>query len=367
MTSPPSEGGGTSLLLYVGTRSREPNHIHCLSLDVETGQLSEAAPACPAENPSFIAIHPDRNTLYAVNELGQTRADDRGTVSSFAMDPATGRLAFLNRQPTGGAAPCHLTVAGGRLFVANYWGGSFAAFPIAADGSVGPAIALVQHDGGAVGPDRDPGPHVHWVSPDPTGRHLVVTDLGRDEVLVYRLNQGGEIPLAGTPLARCLLTGAGPRHAVFLDGGRRLAVAAELASTITLLDCHADTGDLGTGTTLSTLPDGWTGDNAVAEIAASSDQRFLYVSNRGHDSIAIFRRDADGSGMRSFGFSATGGARPRHFAIDPTGRALVVANQGSDALTVFRIDSATGGLQPIGAAYSIPAPACVAFLPPARR
>jgi len=326
--------------------------------------VREIAPPVPADDPSFIALHPGGGTLYAVHELGRTRGENWGAVSSFSIDRDTGELAPRNRQPTGGAAPCHVRVtADGRiLFVANYWGGSFSAFPLAPDGGIGACVTVVQHRDGAIGPGRDPGPHVHWTSPDPGGRHLFVADLGRDEILCYRLDPDG-LPIADAPGVHHFPAGTGPRHAVFLAGGRWLAVASELASTITILGCDPNTCDIRQGQSLSTLPEGATGENAVAEIAATPDEKFLYVSNRGHDSIAIFEFDPSAGSIAYLGFCHTDGVWPRHFAIDPSGRVLVVANQRSDALEVFHLDPDSGALRATRSTYAVPAPTCVAIGP----
>jgi 6-phosphogluconolactonase len=357
------KGPDRLLRVYVGTRPAESGHIHCLSLDMESAVLTELAPPHPADHPSFVALHPDGGTLYTVNEFGRRDAEDHGAVSSFTINRKAGGLTFLNHRSSGGAAPCHVKVAaeGRRLFVCNYWGGSLSAFPIAADGSIGPVAVFVQHVGGATGLDRDPGPHAHWASPTPGGRHLFVADLGRDEVLSYRSDAGG-MPIADACDAYRFPAGTGPRHAVFVAGGRRLAVACELASSVALLDCDPETGHLAPGPELSTLPNGWSGNNAVAEICVSPDEKFLYASNRGHDSIAIFKLDISARTMVRTEIRSTVGVRPRHFAIDPSGRVLIVANQGSNALAVFYIDRDSGDLHWTGSTYAVPAPTCVAIL-----
>lgn len=347
---------GKRLCLYVGARAEAQNHIHCLSLDTETGHLSLMAPPCPADNPSFVALHPDGGTLYAANELGQTRDQDCGLVSSFRVDRETGGLAPLNCQASGGAAPCHLTVApeGRRLFVSNYWGESFATFAVAADGSIGPRLALIQ---------RGSGSHIHWTSLDSTGGGLIVTDLGRDAILRYGLDSGG-VPTAEKCVVQPFPPGTGPRHAVPLGGGARFAVASELGSTVTVLHYEPGDGSMRLGPVLSTLPPAWSGENTVAEIARTPDERFLYVSNRGHDSIAVFRHDRSAGALATVGFCPTLGSWPRHFAIDPSGRLLVVANQRSDTVVAFWVDLGTGMLRPTGSDYIVPAPTCIAFVPP---
>ena len=354
-----------SLRVYVGTRSLGADHIHCLSLDRNSGALSEAAVPQAVDKPSFVALHPQGGTLYAVNELGDSRSQCYGAVSSFAIDQAAGGLSFLNQRETGGAAPCQVSIArdGRRLFVANYWGGSVASFALETDGRLGPMIAFVQHEGGARGPGRDPGPHAHWTSAGEDGRYLYVTDLGRDELLVYPMDEAGLFDASTAAVFR-FPDGTGPRHAVFVGGGKLCAVVGELASNVTLFDHDAIYGRLTKPRVLPTLPVGWTGENAAAEIAATPNERFLYISNRGHDSIAIFRIDPEFGRLIPSGFSSACGRTPRHFAIDPAGRLLVVANQGSNNLAVLSIDAATGQLRSTGKSYAVTAPTCVVIAVP---
>jgi 6-phosphogluconolactonase len=349
---------------YVGTRSAGSNHIHCMTLDLASGALSARCPPCPADSPSYIAIHPDQRTLYAVHELGRSRVEKSGAVSAYAMDSESGFLTHLGRVSSGGAAPCQLKFAGeGRhLLVANYWGGSFSVLPIVDGGALTTASATIRHDGGACAPGRDPGPHVHWVSVDPTGGFLLAVDLGRDEILSYPFDPDRGKPVSHSAFVYRFPEGAGPRHAVFLAGGRQLAVITEFAATVTLLDFDPADGSLTNGRTFSALPDDWRNVNTAAEIAVSSDEKFLYASNRGHDSIAIFALDTSAGIVDRLGFQAVRGKNPRHFAIDPTGSMLIVANQGTDELVVFSVDRQTGDLQPTGHSCKIPAPTCVTFL-----
>jgi 6-phosphogluconolactonase len=354
----------SDLRVYVGTRSSGENHIHCLRLDRQTGRLAPAADPHPAENPSFLVIHPNGRFLYAVNEVGRSASDAAGNVTAFAIEEPDGRLVFLNRRRTGGAAPCHVSVDrhGTYLFVANYWGGSFAIFPIEPDGRIGEVSGFVQHAGQAIGQGRDPGPHVHWLLPDPAGKHLVVADMGLDELSAYRFNAelGSTVP---RPPTICRLhAGAGPRHCAFDKRGRHLFVVGELQSTINLLAYQPETGSLSIGQVLSTVPDDFSGENAAAEVALGQGGRFLYVSNRGHDSIVIFSVDPHTRELARIGFVSTGVRWPRHFEIDPIGVLMVVAGQRANALAVFHIDPTTGGLHSSHAPFAVPEPVCVRIL-----
>lgn len=339
--------------VYVGTYTSGQGGsrgIYRLRLDLASGALTPEGEPTEAVDPSFLAFSPDGTRLYAVNETGQSRDDASGAVSAFAVDRGTGALTFLNKQPSGGAAPCHLSLdrEGRHVLVANYWGGTVAVLPIDKHG-LGPRSALVQHDG--------VGPHPHWIHVDATGRHAIVSDLGLDALFVYGFD-AARGSLAPAPAMVPLPPGAGPRHVAFHPDGRHAYVINELSSTLTGFAYDAGAGSLRDLQTVSTLPSGFTGRNSTAEAAVSSDGRFLYGSNRGHDSLAIFA--IDGAGKLSLvGHQPTRGRHPRHFEIDPTGAYLIAANRDSDNLVVFRIDRETGRLEQIGEPVRVPRPVCV--------
>jgi 6-phosphogluconolactonase len=357
-----TKAGGT-MMVYVGTYTggtSASKGIYRLRLNLATGALTEAGPPMESASPSFLALHPSGRYLYAVNESGGPTKDEGG-VSAFAVDAKTGALSPLNQQSSRGGGPCHLSLdAKGRyVLVANYGGGSVAVLPVQADGRLAPAVAFVQHEGHGADPGRQKGPHAHWVELDKANRFALVADLGLDEVLVYRFDAGkGSLTPNQPPYAR-LAPAAGPRHVAFSPDGRHAYVINELQSTVTAFSYDPQTGALGELQTVTTVPAGFTGPTTTAEIAMRPDGKFLYGSNRGHDSIAIFAVDAATGKLTPAGHPSTRGKTPRNFAIDPTGAYLLAANQESDTITVFRIDRASGALSPVGEPYRVPRPVCV--------
>jgi 6-phosphogluconolactonase len=362
-TGPAVGAGGGTMMVYVGTYTggtSASKGIYRLRLDLATGALTEAGPPTESSSPSFLALHPSGRYLYAVNESGGPTKGEGG-VSAFAIDGKTGALAPLNQQSSRGGGPCHLSLdAKGRyVLVANYGGGSVSVLPVQADGRLAPAVTFIQHEGHGADPERQKGPHAHWVELDKPNRYALVADLGLDEVLVYKFDAGkGSLTPNQPPFAR-LAPAAGPRHAAFSPDGRHAYVINELQSTVTAFSYDPQTGALGELQTLSTVPAGFTGATTTAEIVMSADGKFLYGSNRGHDSIAIFAVDAATGKLTAAGHQSTRGKTPRNFAIDPTGTYLLAANQESDTIAVFRIDRASGALSPVGEPYRVPRPVCV--------
>jgi 6-phosphogluconolactonase len=354
LLAPAGSASAESVRVYVGTyTSGDSQGIYRLQLDLATGALTPDGPPTPADNPSFLAWSPDGTRLFAVEETGEVRTATSGGVRSFAVDPKTGALAPLNRQPSGGAGPCHVSVSpdGRHVFVANYSGGSVAAFPVGADGRIGPQSAFVQHEAAGDGAV----PHAHSVDLDPAGTRLVVADLGLDAVFAYPFDRAkGSL---GAPTKASLPKGSGPRHVAFHPDGRHLYVIDELNATVTVLG-YAD-GAFRALQTVPTLPAGFEEKNSTAEIAVSPDGRFVYGSNRGHDSIAIFAVDPAQKTLTPAGHQPSGGRHPRHFAIDPTGAFLLAANRDSDNVVVFRIDRKTGGLTPVGEPVRVPRAVCL--------
>jgi len=350
------------LPVYVGTYTDgDSRGIYRLELDLGSGALTAVGEPAPAADPSFLALHPEGRFLYAANELGEGPEDQSGTVSAFAIDPASGALTLLNRQPSGGASPCHLAVdpTGRYALVANYHSGSVAVLPIGKDGRLAPASARVQHEGHSVH-ERQKTPHAHWIDLDPTDRFALVADLGLDQILSYRLDDAGRLTRHEAGTAR-LRPGAGPRHVAFHPDGRRAYVIDEIDSTVSVFAYDADTGRFESRQVVSTLPEGYSGRNATAEIAVHPSGRFVYGSNRGHDSIAVFAVDEETGDLRPEGHVPSGGRTPRNFAIEPGGRFLLAANQGSDTVAVFRISERDGSLEPVGEPVHVPRPVCVLF------
>ncbi len=348
--------------VYVGTYTdTDSKGIYRLRLDLATGALAEEGAPTPAKQPSWVTLSPDGSHLYSVVETGDARTDAPGGVSAYAVDTATGALTWLNTLPSGGPAPCHLTLdaKGRHAFVANYWGGNVSVFPIAGDGRLGAASALVQHPMPKNAVDADAGPHAHSVDLDASNRHLIVADLGLDTLFSYDFDAAkGALTSAAT---LSLKAGAGPRHFTFHPDGRHAYVISELDSTLTALDFDAASGAFKATQTVSTLPAGFTGKSYTAEVAVSADGRFLYGSNRGHDSLAIFAIDAATGKLTLVGHQPTQGKHPRHFAIDPTGTYLLVANRDSGNVVVFRIAKATGRLTQVGEPYRVPRAVCLSM------
>ena len=353
------------VMLYVGTyTSGDSKGIYRLHLDLATGALSPAGDPTAAVNPSFLAFHPSQRFLYAVNETGDGPADGSGGVSAFAIDGATGGLTFLNQQPSGGPAPCHLAIdkEGRHALVANYWGGTAAVLPILADGRLGPASAVVRHEGHSVNAERQAEPHPHSINLDPGNRFAFVADLGLDRVVGYRFD-GKKGSLARHDAGTVQVTpGAGPRHLAFHPDGRQAYLINELDSSITRLAYDPAAGVMKAVQTVPTLPAGFQGRNITAEIVVHPDGRLLFGSNRGHDSIAIFTIDGATGVLTAAGHQATGGKTPRNFAIDPTGAYLLAANQESDTIAVFRIDRVGGRLEPMGRPVRVPRPVCLRMM-----
>jgi 6-phosphogluconolactonase len=354
-------------IFYVGTYTEEPSKsrgIYAYRYDAKTAQITTLGLAAETTNPSWIVLHPNGRFLYAVNEVGNYNGLNSGGVSAFSIDRDAGKLTFLNEVASRGADPCYITVdkTGKYVLVANYTGGSIAAFPILADGKLGEATAFVQHAGHGTNPQRQEGPHAHSIDVSPDNRFAFVDDLGIDELLVYRFDSGKGKLAANHPAFTRLNPGAGPRHFALAPSGKFAYVIAEMQSSVT-----AFSADLGNGTfrplqTISTLPKGFTGDNDDAEIRVHPSGKFLYASNRGHDTVAVFAIDATKGTLTPVEYTPTQGKTPRSFEIDPTGTLLFAENQKSDNIVVFRIDAKTGHLTPTGQALEVASPVCVKFL-----
>lgn len=364
-------GGGPgraedAVLVYVGTYTGRDGArgIELLRLDPASGDLTPVGTAAEAANPSFLAIHPNRRFLYAVNEVADFEGRKTGVVSAFAIEAGTGALRFLNRQSSEGTGPCHVSVdpSGRCVLVANYGGGSVAALPIQEDGSLGPAGSSVKHHGSGPNPHRQKGPHAHCIVTDPAGRFAFAADLGLDKVLVYRLDAAAAKLVPNEPPSASVDPGSGPRHFTFHPGGKWAYVINELSSTVTAFRYDAERGILEPVQTVSTLPADFKGSNTTAEVVVSPDGRTLYGSNRGHDSLAVFRIDPADGRLTPAGHVPTGGKVPRNFAVAPGGRWLLAANQNSDSIVVFRVDPETGGLVPAGRSAKVSKPVCIRFL-----
>lgn len=350
--------------LYVGTYTKGTSEgIYCLRFDSESGRLEVETVVKGVTNPSFLALDRSRGRLFCVNETAEFEGRPGGYASSFALDVDTGNVRPLNRRSTHGADPCYLTIHpdGRFVLVVNYTGGSLAVLPVGNDGRLGEATDIVQHTGSSVKP-RQQGPHAHSVVLDTSGRFAYAADLGLDKVMIYRFDERAGKLIPSTPAWADLKPGAGPRHLEFSPDGSRLYVANELDSSLTVFSLDRRTGGLEHRQTLSTLPAGFEGENFPADVHIARSGRFVYVSNRGHDSIAAFAVETEKGVVSSVQHQPTGGTWPRNFTIDPTGAYLLVANQRSNTITVFAIDPEAGTLAPNGQSADVPSPVCLKFL-----
>lgn len=357
------EATADSQRLYIGTyTSGAAEGIYVLDFDPDSGAADNLRLAATTENPSFLAKHPTLPVLYAVGEMVKQPDGPGGTVSAFRIE-SSGALTLINRASSVGAGPCHVAVApsGRHVAVANYGGGSTALLPIDDDGALSEASAFIQHEGSSVNPKRQEAPHAHSVTFDPGGNYLVVADLGIDKLLIYRYDAAKRTLTPNNPPA-ALKPGAGPRHTKFHPTLPHLYSVNELDSTVTAFTFDTATGWTKGIQTVATLRGDFTGSNTTAEIRVHPSGKFLYASNRGHDSIAVFAVDIQKGTLTPKGHTPTAGRTPRNFNIDPAGKYLIAANQNSDSLATFTIDPATGSLTPLGQPITVPTPVCVLFL-----
>jgi 6-phosphogluconolactonase len=360
-------------LAYVGTYTGPKSKgIYLFRLQTENLEVSQNITLVPlglaveTVNPSFLELDLKRRLLFAVNEVDTFQGKPSGAVSAFSIDADSGKLTLLSQRPSRGTGPCHLTLdkEGRNLLVANYGSGSVAMLPVAADGKLGEATAFIQHSGKSVNRERQEGPHAHGVTVDAANRFALVCDLGLDKVLIYKLDSAKGTLTPNDPAFVTVKPGAGPRHLVFRPDGKYAYVVNELNSTVTAFAYDAARGALKEVQTLSTLPDYFDGPNSAAEIGVHPSGKFLYVSNRGHNSVVLFSIDGDKGTLAFVEEQGTGGNKPRHFGIEPSAKHLAIANQGSDTVLACRIDAGNGRLKPSGVFASVGSPVCVKFLPP---
>jgi 6-phosphogluconolactonase len=353
-----------SYVVYVGTYTDKTSKgIYEFRFDSATGKATAPRLAAETSNPSFLAVDPNRPFLYAVNEVSEFKGQKSGAVSAFAVDGKTGDLKFLNQVASQGAGPCHLELdkSGKFLLVANYDAGNLAVFPVHLDGSLGDAAQVVQHNGHGPNPERQEGPHAHQIELSSDNRLALAADLGLDELLVYKFDPvKGSLTPNDMPFAK-VEGGAGPRHFVFHPNGKFVYLVTEMHSSVDAFIYNPTNGALKQFQTISALPADFKKPNDAAEIAVHPSGKFLYSSNRGHDSIAVFAIDPDNGNLRLLETVSTGGKTPRNFAMDPTGTFLLAANQESNNIVVFRIDQNTGKLTPTGQVIDAPSPVCIVF------
>lgn len=385
-------------LVYIGTYTKgESKGIYIFRLDASTGRLKRVGVAEAGENPSYLAVSvvgsrigERGGRLYSVNEVNEVEGRPEGYVTAFSIEGDGSELRSIGRQSSIGPGPCHISFDrhGRYLFTANYTGGSITVFPIDGDGNISEASGFIQHEGSSVNPERQEGPHPHSCQTDPAGRFILIPDLGLDRVMIYRPDykadyKGGGLVPGEIPWVD-VAPGSGPRHLDFHPSGEYVYLINELSSTVTAFRYNSDTGELKELESLSTLPEGFPGsgcwcDQCSAALFGSSGRtgqsstcadihlhpsgRFLYGSNRGHDSIAIFEIEGDTGRLSPIAIQPTFGRTPRSFAIDPSGSVLLAANQESGSIVSFLIDKETGMLTLSGALADIPDPACVKIIP----
>lgn len=357
----PAAGAAPQAWLYIGAYTNEKNRgISVARLDLSSGAISDLALAAETPNPTFLEIHPGGRWLYAVNEIANFEGRREGSIEAYEIDRTTGRLRLLNRVSTRGAGPCHVSLdrTGRMAMIANYGGGSVASYRIGSDGRLSEAASFHQHEGRGANPKRQEGPHAHSINAAPDNRFAVACDLGTDEIVIYAIDPpSGSMKRHG---AVKLAPGSGPRHFAFHPNGRFGYSVNELLSTVTAFEYKA--GSLREIQTVSTLPDGFSGENTTAEIRVHANGRWLYASNRGEDSIAVFSLDAKTGRISRIENTPTQGRTPRNFFIEPSGRWLLAANQRSDNIAVFEIDPKTGRLLSAKQGIIVGQPVCLRTL-----
>ena len=350
-------------VVYVGTYTGETSKgIYAFRFDDSSGGLTPLGLVAETLSPSFLTASANGRFVFAVNELQSFRGAASGAVTSFAADPVTARLTQISVQPSRGAGPCHLALdrTGRYLAVANYGGGNFALFPVGADGRLQLATSVVAGDGSEPGRSQPAGPLGHMVGFDARNRFLIAADKGLDRLLVYRFDASKGVLAPNQPPSAALPPGFGPRHFAFHPNGRWLFAISEQAATITTFAWNQESGRLTASGSESTRPASVT-TGSTAEIAVHPSGRFVYGSNRGHDSIAVFTVGVGGA-LTLVEYQSTRGQTPRNFALDPTGRWLIAANQGSGTLSVFSVDQTTGALSPVGPLTSVGSPVSILFM-----
>lgn len=370
-----SATAASTCYLYVGTytdwelfgppRRNPPGErsqgIYVARFDLETGKLSSPQLAAATDNPTYVTLAPSGKFLYATNEIYRYQGEATGAVSAFSINPATGKLALLNQVVARGTGTCHATVDATErnLLVANFGSGSVAIFPLNADGALRPASALAQDTGAGPHP-RQATPHAHAFNLTPDNRYAIASEFGTDRLLLYHFDPDAHT-LADEPIETKLAPGSAPRHLAFHPNGAFVYSVNEIDNTVTLLRYDAVQGSLAAVETLSTLPADFTRHNTAAEVVVHPSGKFLYVSNRGHHSIAVATIAADGR-LQFVAHIPCGGRTPRGFSVDPSGRWLITANQDTHNVAVFALDSETGIPQPTGQTEEVRTPVCVKFL-----
>ncbi len=350
-------------ITYVGTFStRDSKGIYVFEFDRAAGKFQALQTVTEGKSPNFLALHPNGKLLYAIYSEG-TLADNPagGSVVSFKIDPKTGFLTKLNEQSSEGRGPAHLSIdpKGKFAFVSNYGGGNIAIYPIQKDGSLGKASDFIQHEGSSTHPSRQKGPHVHSATPSIDGKFVYVSDLGIDKVMIYEVTKDGKLKSAGSASST---PSSGPRHFAVHPNGKFGFSAEELSSTIASYAINTSTGALSALERVNMLPSDFSETNSAADIHVSPDGKYLYASNRGHESLVIFSIDQNTGKLSFVGHESTKGKHPRNFYVDNKGDFAIVANMNTDNVVFYKRDKLSGKLTPTGEELSIPAPVSIEVL-----
>lgn len=352
-------------LVYVGTYTDSGSQgIYVYRYDAASGGVTPLGLAAESVNPSFLAVSSDHKFLYAVNETGEHKGQkNSGGLSAYRIDRATGKLILLNEVSSAGADPCYLSLdkTGKFLLVANYTGGSVAVFPVEKDGRLGERTAFVQHQGKGVNPERQEGPHAHWISVTPDNQHVLSADLGLDEIHLYKFDatKGTLREIAPAKLS----PGSGPRHVAISANSKFVYVLSEIKSTLTTFAYDEAAGTLKEIQALSTLPADFQGANDTAEVQLDPSGKFLYASNRGENSIVVYEVDSAKGTLSFLQRVSTGGREPRHFTLDPAGKRLLAANQIIGNIVTMQVEGGSGKLTPAVESAKVSKPVCIVFVP----
>ena len=353
-------------LLYVGTYTKpqsDAEGILAFRFDAKSAKFTPLGMVAPSTNPSYLAVHPSGKFLYAIQEVDTFEGKRTGSVSAYSIDRATGKLTLLNQVSSGGPGPCHVSVdgTGKTVLVANYGGGSFASFPVQADGKLGEAASFIQEKGSSVNKERQGAPHGHDIVVTKNNKFALGADLGTDKVMVFKLDSATGKITPNSPDAGTVKPGSGPRHMAIAPDQKHVYVLNEMVYTVSTMEFDANAGTLKELAQVSALPAQFEG-NSGAEIEISKDGRFVYSSNRGHDSIAVFAVDPKTALLTLIQNEPTGGKVPRGFTIDPSGAFLVAGNQRSNTFTLHKVDKASGKLSPVGEPVKAGAPVSFVFV-----
>jgi 6-phosphogluconolactonase len=358
--------GPGQVVVYVGTDTNDPHGgIHVLCLDTATGALQPVGKSADVGNPFFVALDSSHGFLYAANAVDQTQGQPGGGVCAFAIDPRNGALTALNQQPACGETPCYVSIDQERTcaLVANYSSGDLAVLPLQESGELNPASCTISHEGSSVDPNRQEGPHIHCIVFDPGGRYAFAADLGTDQVRIYQLDAAaGQLTPNPRQAFAQIAAGSGPRHIAFHPDGRHAYLINELGNTLTVFDYDSVSGTLAETQTVSTLPADCTDTSYCADVQFHPSGRYIYGTNRGHDSIAVFAIDPESGHLSLVEIVPAEGSYPWNLAVDPTGQYLLSANQRCGNVAVFRLDPDDGTLTFTGHKVDVPRAVCVEML-----